>query len=196
MWLSATNWQLEPVLESNCVAGFTCCQSSSGGLTSFQFVNARALNTAKDKQSTKASRTKPTKARPCGRGKPPESQSEFQVNSRPSEARAHAHFAQIWRWQEANRKTANNKHFFTTHLIGQSNNTYEPLSVLDLFLAPVQVFSGYRYSIMLPVWQLLLPIHLPFTFNCQIWLIPSDFHICMNAFNDRLNILFLNASDK
>lgn len=77
----------------------------SGGLTSFQFVSARALNTLfEETQLGLVERGREREeglcSHPARKSKSPPRLYVHECG--PSEARAHAHFVQIW--QEANRK--------------------------------------------------------------------------------------------
>jgi len=170
-WLSTTNWQLKIcqqqlwVLAVYIGSPVTCWQSF---LTSFQFVSARALNTVKAIQlnqvAGEGAPTRPETKLNSKRVQPqtrvdswPES-SCLWVESGPSEARAHAHFAQIW--QEANFKTGN---IFS--LRTWSGQQYEPCLRLGLVPVQFEYLVANRYSIMLGL-SMYLCLWLPLRLIC------------------------------
>lgn len=163
----------------------------SGGLTSFQFVNARALNTAKDKQSSQA---EPGQLWPCGRGKSPESQSD----STSGQVR-HARMRTLHKYGGGRRPTARLANIFSlrtrsaspTILLMSRSPCHGPvpgsiqfkyLVAADTQLCGCGCGCGYASCCC----QFIC--HIAFTARL---LIPGDFHICMSAFNDRPD-----ASDK
>lgn len=147
MWLfQPANWQLKSGESTKAMQRGSPVASCSG-LTSFQFVNARALNTA----TAAENRNKNNRAKWPGAKRPrpnpvfKSSWSRLQANWG---TRACA-FVQIW-WQADNRKTGN---IFSWRTWSGPDQQYSCWTWTCFYWLHIRVFSGHRYSQLCCGWR-------------------------------------------